>query len=113
LEPTRTLEQQAQDAGKRLLDAGEFQKLETAAQAGAAAMKQLHEQRFETAFDKALNHAEGAKVTPGEKDDLLELYKLDADRVIGMIEAREPLVHRQPSGDPVLDLDQVTDPGEL
>jgi phage I-like protein len=115
-EPTapRTLEQQAADAGKIILDHDTLITLQRDAQSGAAAMRQLHEDRFETAFTRALEDPAGARVIPAEKDDLKHFYELDADATIKLIDARQPIVSAKPKGDPRIKLeDDDRDPREL
>jgi Mu-like prophage I protein len=105
-EPVKTLEQQAADANQRLLDADTYTKLLSQAAAGATAMEHLKEQRFDTAFKLALEHRDGPKVTPAERDSLHHFYTLDADATIKMIEDRAPILPAKPAGAPVIDLDQ-------
>lgn len=102
-EPVKTLEQQAADEGKIVLDQAAVNQLKLDAAAGATAMKQLHQQRFEHAFDAALKDR---KVTPAEKEDLERVYKLDADLGIKLMEDRQPIVPDKPAGAPTIDLDQ-------
>lgn len=105
-EPQKTLEQQAKDAGLVLLDTDDVRKLQKKAAAGAEAAKQLHQQRFDTAFELALADPKGPRVKPAEKEQLQKVYKLDADLAIEMIEARDPVVGvgTLPNGDPAIDL---------
>lgn len=104
-EPIKTLEQQAAENGKKLLDQAEFTKILSQAAAGEQAMKQLHAQRFEHTFEAALTNPDGAKVTPAEKEQLHHFYTLDADATIKLIEDREPIVSAKPKGSAVLELD--------
>lgn len=112
-EPAKTLEQQAAENGQVLLDADTLNTLKRQASAGETAMHQLHEQRFETAFELALNHSEGAKVTPAEKDSLHHFFTLDADATIKLIEDRDPIVSARPAGAPTVELDGDTEPQVL
>lgn len=107
----RTLEAQAQENGLVLLDADAVRTLQQQAAAGDAAMKQLHEQRFEHAFEKAV---EEHKVIPAERDTLHRFFELDADAALQSIEQRQPVMPARPSGEPVieLDLDAPADPAD-
>lgn len=109
----KTLEADAAAEGLVLLDADRVKTLERQAAAGETAMKQLHEQRFETAFDAALKNEAGAKVTPAEKDKLHKVFELDADLAIDMIESREPIVGAKPRGLHVTELDDDADPAAV
>lgn len=112
-EPTKTLEQQASEAGKIVLDTEQWQKTQREATAGATAMKQLHANRFETAFTLALENKAGPKVTPAEKDSLKHFFELDADATIAMIEGREPILSATPRGGAALELGADADPDEV
>jgi hypothetical protein len=106
-EPVKTLEQQATESGKRLLDAAEFRQLEADAKAGAAASLLLFEQRFDHAFEAALKHEDGAKVTPAEEETLHKLYALDADTTLKLMEDRPAAVPAKPAGAPAIDLTKL------
>jgi phage I-like protein len=101
-EPVKTLEQQAGDAGKIVLDAADWEKTQRQAKAGAAAMKQLHQQTFDNAFAKAVTDR---KATPAEEDNLRTLYKLDADTTLRMLDARQPVLPTAPTGAPSIEFD--------
>lgn len=100
----KTLEQQAKDAGKIVLDAETVNKLTVDASAGRKAMEQLNSERFTNAFTKALD---AGKAVAAEKEDQEHFYSLDADRTIKALEAREPIVNVKPRGQnlPTDDLD--------
>ena len=106
--PVRTLEQEAADRGLVILDAEQVRTLQTQAASGAAAMKQLHEQRFDHAFTDAVK---ARKVTPAERDSLAHFYTLDAAATLTMLEARQPIVPEAPRGLPSLQIDP--DPGDF
>lgn len=99
----KTLEQQATENGKRLLDADEFKTLERQAAAGQAAMDRLHQQAFDHAFDQAV---EARKVAPAERDGLQHFYKLDAEATLKALDDRQPIVPERPLGAPAIELDQ-------
>ena len=102
VEPTqvKTLDEQAADEGKVVLDADEVQQLRRGATAGEAAMKQLHEQTFNTAFDKALGER---KVVPAERENFEKLYELDDTLALTMLDSREPIMPNGPAGAPSLE----------
>ena len=119
-EPTKTLEQLAADDGKIVLDAETWDKTRRRAKEGADALErvktleqQAAENRFESTFKLALEDPKGPRVTPAEKDDLKELFALDADKVIHLIESREPVVNGKPLGLPAMQLDQDADPQQV
>ncbi len=126
-EPVKTLEQQAAAAGKIVLDADKWDKTVQRAKNGAAALERVTtleqtvttlnaeraDQRFEHAFNTALNDPQGARVTPAEKDDLKHFYQLDADATLKMIEARTPIVNARPAGAAAIELDQNADPQQV
>lgn len=105
--PVKTLEQQAEERGLKVLDGDTLTKLLDQAAKGEQAMKELHNQRFENAFEKALNDSKGPRVKPDEHDSLKYFYTLDADATIKMIEDREPLVPARPSTEPAIDLSEL------
>jgi len=98
----KTLEQQAADEGKIVLDAATVSQLQLDAAAGAAAQKQLHQERFDTAFKAAVD---ARKTTPAERDTIHHFYELDADATLKMLDAREAIMPTAPIGQPVLELD--------
>jgi hypothetical protein len=102
-EPLKTLEQQAKEDGKVLLDSAALTKLQLDAAAGAAAQKQLHAQTFETAFKTALD---ACKVAPAEKDSIAKVYELDSTLALKMLEDRTPIVNARPIGESARELDQ-------
>jgi Mu-like prophage I protein len=67
---TRTLEQQASDAGKIVLDAAAYDSLTAGAKDGVEAKKQLDEQTFDMAFSKALD---AGKAVAGDRGFYEEL----------------------------------------
>ena len=95
---TKTLAQQAADEGKILLDADKFTQLAADAQAGALAAKQLHETRFETAFEKAVN---AGKAVPAQKDAKHRFFELDADAAVKELEDGPQIVNVRPQGSPI------------
>jgi phage I-like protein len=122
-----TLEQQAADAGKVVLDAGQFEKFAQRAKDGAAALDRVKtlesslktlederaDERFEHTFDAALNDPAGARVAPAEKDQLKHFFTLDADATLKLIEDRKPIVHAKPLGAPALELDAAAEPEQV
>lgn len=70
---TKTLDQMAKEEGKILLDSGQYEDLQARIKVGEDAAKQLHEQTFVAAYDKAL---EEGRVDAKEetKSNLRELY---------------------------------------
>lgn len=110
----KTLAQLAAESGSVVLSAADHASLTQNALAGAAAAKQLHEQRFEVAFDKALEDPSGARVTPAMKDNLKALYDKAPDLTLSTIEAMPVMVQTSAAGatgarsaadDPALQLD--------
>ena len=102
---TKTLDQQAADEGKIVLDAAVWDKTQRQAKAGALAAKELHQQRFDTAFDKAV---EQRKATPGEKDTLQLLYKADAETTLKMLDGRQAIMPDKPTGTPAIEFDPAS-----
>jgi phage I-like protein len=111
-EPTKTLEQQAQDAGMVILDAEQVGTLRRQAAAGEAAQKQLHQQRFDTTFSAAVKDR---RVKPADEERFQKLYQLDADTTIDLITNLEAAPTAKPAGDPAIELDRNEDaePEEL
>jgi phage I-like protein len=99
---TKTLDQQAADEGKIVLDQAAWEKTQREAQAGTLAFKQLHQQAFDTAFDKAVADR---KAMPGEKDTLQLLYKADAETTLKMLDGRQPVMLERPAGAPSIEFD--------
>ena len=93
--PVRTLEQQAADTGRVLLDRDELVELQAAA-------GQLHTQRFDVAFREALRER---KVTPGEKPLLERMYTLDQGGVLALLDMRQPIMPDRPEGEPAIEFD--------
>ena len=111
-ERIKTLEQEAAEKGLVVLDQKSVERLQLDAAAGATAMKQLHEQRFDTVFDKAVSER---KVTPAERDDLHATYLLDSDLALRLLENRQPIMSAKPQGNPTIELDlsELSDPADV
>ena len=77
--PTKTLEQQANEAGKIVLDQATFKTLSAGAAAGMEAQKELHQTKFTTAWDLAVN---GGKFADAEKPTWERFYELDAEHTL-------------------------------
>lgn len=92
---TKTLEAQAKDAGKILLDEATLATLQQNADAGKEAAEQLKGMKFDTSFTRAL---EAGKAVPAERENLERLYQLDNDTVLSMLSDREPVVNVTPQG---------------
>lgn len=86
-EPTepesKTLEQQAAESGKMLLDADRVQQLVADASAGREAANQLREDRRNNVWTKALDQM--VRV-PAQHESFLKMYELDADGTAAAIE---------------------------
>lgn len=85
----KSLDQLALTEGKVVLSVDDVTQLRADAQAGRDAAKQLSEQRFETAFDKALSDG---RVTPAEKDSQKELYEVAPAATLKALESRPKIV---------------------
>lgn len=108
-EGEKNLEQLAEESGKILLDAGQLETLQSAAAEVAplrlavkqlddnakAAEKELSDQVFETAFEKAVNQG---KAAPAQKDRLKGFYELDAENTLTLLEETPALVGVKPRG---------------
>jgi len=108
-EPTKTLEQRAEEAGLKVIDPDKLTTLEQAAtkvvvlenQVGElrenaeTARRELENQRFEQAYDKA--EAEG-RAAPAEKERYQKWYALDADTAIEQLENAAPAFSTRPRG---------------
>lgn len=81
----KTLDALAAEEGKVVLSASDVATLTADATAGRKASDELHAQKFELAFDKALS---AGKVTPAEKDGYLALYGKAPEETITSLEAR-------------------------
>lgn len=95
VEPVKTLEQQAAESGKVLLDQAAVVKLTADAQAGREAKIELDANRFETAFEKAID---AGKAAPAQKPEYEELYELDKDRALKMLDNAPQIVGTTPKG---------------
>lgn len=95
---TKSLAEQAKAEGMFILTADQFASLTQNATEGAAAAAALKEQRFETAFSKALNDSKGARVAPTQKDQFKALYDGNADATIALLDTLPNLVNAEPVG---------------
>lgn len=93
--PTKTLEQQASEEGKTVLETKRLNKLELDAAAGREAMDTLNTERFETGFQLACD--EGRAVA-AEKETQAHFYSLDADATLKALKERQPMVNVKPIG---------------
>lgn len=96
-EPTevKSLEAQAAEAGMVVLDADKYRALETGANAGIAAQKELASQRFEVAFDDALRNG---RAVPAQKEQRAHFYTLDAEATLKELAEGPVLVNVKPQG---------------
>lgn len=113
-EPTKTLEQQADEHGKVLLDRTQVEALNSAASKVPAleeTVKTLtderHEARFLDAWNKALDDPRGPRVAPAEEEAIRELYDSNADATLKMLDARSPIGSAKPKGSGAADEDVV------
>jgi phage I-like protein len=93
----KSLEQAARDEGKVLLDANDYQSLKAGAEAGAQAAKELAAQKFERAFDDAVNNG---RAIPAQKESLEHFYALDAESTLKMLGDGPQIVNTKPIGGP-------------
>ena len=92
--PVRTLEQQAADEGKVLLDQAEVRELQQA-------RTDRDSDRFTVAFDNAVR---ARKVSPGEREGLQRLYQLDAVTTLESLAMRAPILpDAAERGEPAID----------
>ena len=91
-ESTKTLEQQAKEDGKIVLDAEQYRTLDAGAKAGVAAQRELAEQRFDHAFTKAL---EEGKAAAAQREDY---EAIDLDRAVKMLEDAPVAINVKPRG---------------
>lgn len=110
-EPTKTLEQQADEQGKVLLDRTQVDALNTAASKVPAleeTVKTLtderHEARFRAAWDKAIDELRAA---PAEEEAVRELYDANPDATLKMLDARTPIANATPKGSGAADEDEI------
>lgn len=89
-EQTKTLEQLAADEKKVVLDSADFAQLRNDATAGAAAAKELHDQKFEVAWQRAL---EAGRAVPAMEESRRKFYELDADTVIKELDEGPQIVN--------------------
>lgn len=94
----KTLEQQAADDGKVLLDSAKYTELESNARAGKHAADELAKTRFETSYQRALD---AGRAVPAQKEQLEHFYQLDAQGTLKMLDEGPQLVNVRPSGLPV------------
>lgn len=100
---TKTLDEQAKDEGKVVLDAAKVAELEQKANAGESAAKQLADTRFEDSYRKALDEGRVAPVKDDKgsdqtKDRFRKLYDADAETAIATLDALKPIVSTAPAG---------------
>lgn len=96
-EGAKTLEQQAEEAGYKLLSADELDELRADATKGKLALERMHEQRFEAAFAKALEKAAVA-TDDDTKTEWRELYDANPDVALKRLEALPSLANTQSRG---------------
>lgn len=94
----KTLDQLAGESGKVVLDATEYTSMRADATAGAEAAKTLKANTFESAWQGALNHRDGAKVTPAQKDNFLAIYEGQPEIALKMLDELQPVVHTTTKG---------------
>jgi phage I-like protein len=117
LKTRKGLKTLAAERGLVVLDQRQVRRLEQRAAKRAVRKleKEVADQQFDHVFTLALNDPRGARVTPGEREQLRHVYTLDSDAALRMIEERQPLVSARPAGEPALDLtvEPDVDPDEL
>jgi phage I-like protein len=96
----KTLDQQAKDEGKVLLDADAFKALDAGAKAGAAAAKELAQQKFNSTFDKSVRKG---RMLPAHKEKMEHFYALDAESTLKLLEEAPQIVNVKPTGGTVLE----------
>jgi len=94
-EPVKTLEQLAADEHKVLLDSTELAGLRSDATAGRAAANELHQQKFEIAWTRAL---EAGRAVAGQEESSRHFYTLDADATLKLLDEGPVIVNTKPSG---------------
>lgn len=92
----KTLDQQAADAGKTLLDLAQVTALVSDAQAGRVAANKLLEMEFESAFGDAIRSGRAA---PAQRDQLKHFYTLDQPSTLKMLQEGPQIVRVQPTLD--------------
>lgn len=91
----KSLDAQAKDEGKIVLDAAQVNDLVTKANAGEAAAKQLSQMRFDSAWTVALD---GGKVVPAQQESFQKLYDIDSDTTLNTLDGLQPVVNTAPVG---------------
>jgi hypothetical protein len=93
----QSLEDRAKAEGKKLVDADEFAETKRKAEAGERAEKELRQQKFDTAFEKALD--EGRVDAKDEtKERLQKLYDADAEACLEDLDNRPKIVNTEARG---------------
>lgn len=92
---TRTLAEQAKEAGMHVLTDDQFKTLSEGAIAGVSAAAQLAEQKFEGAFEKALGEG---KITPAQKDTFKALYDIDGQSALKALDELPAVINVRPQG---------------
>ena len=93
----QSLADRAKAEGKTVIDADTLEQLKDQAAAGQAAADQLKADRFDRAFEKALD---GGRVDakPETKERFQKLYKADADTAIETLDNLPKVVNTKPAG---------------
>lgn len=94
-EPVKTLEQQAADAGMVVLDSAQLTQLTSDAAAGREAKDELHANRFENAWTKALD---AGRATPAMEETKRALYAVAPDLTIKELDEGPTIINVKPSG---------------
>lgn len=94
---TINLSEIAASQGMVILKADAATQLAADAAAGREAAKTLHQQRFDTAFTKALSEG---RTVPALKESMQSLYEANADATISMLEASPVMVSTKAKGSP-------------
>jgi phage I-like protein len=89
VEAPKSLESQATQAGKVVLDQSAVTELIANAKAGAEAKQQLEASTFDNAFDAALR---AGKVAPAQKETYEKFYTLDKDTTLKALEENAQIV---------------------
>lgn len=91
----KTLEQQAGEAGKVLLDSTQYAELRSDATAGREAAKQLHAEKFDRAFEDALR---AGRAVEAQRETKQKFYSLDAEATLKELAEGPVILNTRPRG---------------
>lgn len=114
-EDTRTLKERAEAEGLTVLTSDELATLRATADQGAAALTELRQAKFDTAFTAALK-AGRVDAKPETRERFAKLYELDADTTLATLEALPVSVKLTTNGSDAGDATKApdnTDPGRF